>query len=131
MKMAVVNAALVRALRVFLLMSAISTAFGLVGASVSFTHRGHTDFSVLYPELPRHDSATVESRGFPFPQWATNPQSFRGEARTAFLPSGIAANVAFYYVLAFLVIPPIWLLVRLARYIDRRDARRRALADVH
>ena len=121
-------AALLRGLRVFLLMSAISTAFGIVGASVSFTHRGYASFSALYPELPHRDSATVESRGFPFPQWATNPQSTYGEARTAFLPSSIFGNVVFYYVAAFLVILPVWLLVQLNRFLVRRDARRRASA---
>ena len=126
--MAALTAALLRGLRVFLLMSAISTAFGIVGASVSFTHRSSADFSVLYPELPHLDSAYVDSRGFPFPQWATNPQSIYGEARTAFLPSGIAGNVAFYYVLSFLVILPGWLLARLNRFLVRRDARRSAIA---
>jgi hypothetical protein len=107
-----------RLLRVFLLLSAISAAVGLTGACISFTSRNYEHISTLFPELQHLDSVYIESRGFPFAQWVKNDpaRSGCGDARSAFLPSGVLANGAFYGVLAFFVVTPLWVLVWFVAY---------------
>ncbi len=119
---AVETDALPRALRVFLLLTAISVALGVVAAGISFADRNYEHISALFPELRHLDSVYIESRGFPCAQWATNDpgQSGVGTARSAFLPSGTLANIALFSILAFFVVTPIWLLGRLITYLRRR-----------
>ena len=69
---AVESGALSRFLLIFLFLSAISAALGFLTACISFADRGYEHISPLFPELRHLDSVYIESRGFPFAQWATD-----------------------------------------------------------
>lgn len=115
--------AIPRLIRGFLRLSAIPIAIGVIAAGVSFAYRGFEPISALFPELLHLDSVYIESRGFPFAQWATNDpeNSGFGELRSAFLPSGIFANFALFSALAFFVITLVSLLLSLGTYLRGPD----------
>jgi len=97
---------------------------GSVCAMLSFSHHTLAKLSDVYPEYASLDSAYIEARGFPFPQWAVNDPNISGvgDVKSAVLWSGFLINWGLYTIgIGILGIPVLivsgmcWWYVRNAR----------------